>query len=125
MRSFAAISFLLSLMLSSCGTMDSLEKQSTFVDFAIIQVNSELKVEGQILSETDSTLVIAVNGSTITYRKQDIISISKYKAPSPYLMQKDQTKNSKRAADNTGFFVGLFIITAALTLILSPPPSIL
>ena len=104
-------------VLSGCGTLESLNGRETYVQYATVNVTDSLTVSGQIVNINDSLIAISVDGATVEYNQKKIIGYKKYKAPNPDLMQRDIVKNTKKTASNTGFFVGLIIISVVVSII--------
>lgn len=123
MKNFALPSFILLslIVLSACGTIDSLKDKSTYVSYARVQITETLAVEGRVLSMIDSTISIVVDGVPVQYHHSDIKGITIYKAPNPELVQQDIAQNMGITAGNIGFFVGLTIATLVLLVLTSPP----
>ena len=58
MKNFALPSFILLslILLSACGTIDSLKDKSTYVSYARVLITESLAVGGRVLSMIDSTI---------------------------------------------------------------------
>lgn len=105
-------------VLSGCGTLESLNSRETYVQYATVNVTNSLTVSGQLVNINDSLIAISVDGAIVVYNKENIIFYEKYQAPNPDLMQRDIVKNTQKSASNTGFFVGLTIISFVVAIIL-------
>jgi hypothetical protein len=105
-------------VLSGCGTLESLKSRETYVQYATVNVTNSLTVSGQLVNINDSLIAISVDGAIVVYNKENIIFYEKYQAPNPDLMQRDIVKNTQKSASNTGFFVGLTIISFVVAIIL-------
>lgn len=95
------------VILTGCGTTDSLDRIQTYVPYATVFVNEDLTVNGQLVNINDSIVTIIVDGATVEYQMDEINGIKKYTGPDSSLIEKDILKNSNKAASNTGFFVTL------------------
>jgi hypothetical protein len=105
-------------VLSGCGTLESLSSRETYVQYATVNVTNSLTVSGQLVNINDSLIAISVDGAIVVYNKENILFYEKYQAPNPDLMQRDIVKNTQKSASNTGFFVGLTIISFVVAIIL-------
>lgn len=104
--------------LTGCGTLSSIDKKMSYVQWAKIAVSDSLSVKGQIVNLNDSVIIISVNGAVVEYNQKDILGYQKYMAPDPDLVQRDIARNSKTTAGNTGFFVFVTMVGFIASLIL-------
>ena len=116
--SYLGLIILFMSILSGCGTIKSLNRTETYVQYATINVTDSLTVNGQIININDSIIAISVGGAVVKYNNNNIIGYQKYMAPNSDLMQRDIVKNTKKAASNTDFFVGLTIINFVIFLLI-------
>lgn len=112
---------LLSLLLYSCGTTQSLN-ETNYVPYALVTVTSSLTVQGLLINETDSTVSISVAGANVTYDLDEIIRYEKVMKPDQIQMQQDIVNNTNAAAGNTAFFVVLTVISIVAAAVLVGVP---
>ena len=106
------------IFFSSCGTISSIEAQSTYIQYATVKISPTVNVSGRLVKLNDSMIAITVDGVYVEYDSNNIIGYSLYKMADPDLMQINLLKNTKTIASNTGFFVGLTTISAIITVLI-------
>jgi uncharacterized protein YceK len=117
LRHYFVLAGLIIIGISGCGTMASISSTKDYVQYASISVTDSLNVSGRLLNNNDLSITISVDGAIMEYIHRDIIGYQKYMSANPELMQRDILKNTQKTANNTGFFVGLTIISFAFALI--------
>ncbi len=112
------LSFLLIISLIGCGTTKSLEGNN-LVPYVIITVSNDLKITGRLLEDTETFLLVSIDGTSQKYIKSEIKGYKYAQLPDERLMLEDIVNNSSAAATNTALFVILFSALFVSSLIVS------
>ena len=105
-------------ILSSCGTQKSLTEVE-YIQYGIVDVSENLTVVGKLVAENDSIVEISVDGAIVSFNKTNIFNYSTELRPNPDAMLRDIVENTNTTANNTGFFVGLTVVSTAIVVILT------
>jgi hypothetical protein len=98
------LSFLLIISLIGCGTTKSFEA-TNLVPYVIITVSDDLKITGRLLDDTDTFLLVSIDGTSQKYIKSEIKGYKFAQLPDERLMMEDIVNNSSAAASNTALFI--------------------
>ncbi len=112
------LSFLLIISLIGCGTTKSFEA-TNLVPYVIITVSNDLKITGRLLEDTETFLLVSIDGTSQKYIKSEIKGYKFAQLPDERLMMEDIVNNSSRAASNTALFVVLLSALFVSSIIVS------
>jgi hypothetical protein len=112
------LSFLLIVSLIGCGTTKSLEG-TNLVTYVIITVSNDLKITGRLLEDTETFLLVSIDGTSQKYIKSEIKGYKFAQLPDERLMLEDIVNNSSNAANNTALFVAVLVAAFISSLIVS------
>jgi len=112
------LSFLLIVSLIGCGTTKSLEG-TNLVPYVIITVSDDLKITGRLLDDTETFLLVSINGTSQKYIKSEIKGYKLVQLPDERLMMEDIVSNTSNAANNTALYVVLLCTAIITSLVVS------
>ncbi len=98
--------------LVGCGTISSLDSKNA-VQYALIKISDSFEITGRLLEETDSKLVVAIDGVKEEYKKSEIVSYEIIMLPSENAMLEDVVINSSRTTSHLATLL-MFTILAVI-----------